>query len=355
MPQADTQDVAAPETPPADATPPVPEPSLSDAIKASLEETPPADEPTEEAAPEGETPPAETPPEAEPPPVAEPPKAEEPPVKKDLLEELGPLPENASNKTKERFERLTTGYKEVTAERDTLRTELEQAQYIADGWAQAVQKTGADVQQVATMFQYLEARNSPTPAGRRQAYETLKSELVALAKELGEEAPGVDPLEGHDDLREAVAIGSIEQSHAMELARARAAQKFQQQQFQQHQQSTHAEAIASSAVNSIRQYAGQKQRENEAEYQAKRGAVETYAQRIMADTTVTPNQWPGLIAAYYESIPMPAAAAAPPAPPRVPNPIRATGVGAGKSTGLAQEPKNTAEAIALAMRQSQRA
>jgi hypothetical protein len=357
MSQADTQEVAAPETPPVEETPPANEPSLADAIKASLEEdTPaPADDGGEaepkpvdsegtpvEAAPEGEAAPPEK--------AAEP--AVEPPAKKDLLEELGPLPENASVKTKERFERLTTGYKEVVAERDQVRQDLERASYIADGWAEAVARCGANTDQIATMFRYLEGRNSPSPEGRRQAYETLKSELVTLAKELGEEAPGVDPLEAHPDLKAAVEDLRIDQEYAREVAKARAAQKLGQQHVTQQHAEIAAQAEARNAVGSIREYAAAKQAENPAEFAAKQKAVEAYAQRVMQKHP--PAAWPQLIADYYETVPAAAApvAAAPVA--RVPNPIRSTGVGAGKATGLSQEPKNTKEAIQLSLQQSMR-
>ena len=366
MPKADAaQELATPETNTADTPPADDGPSMADAIRASLEETPPAAQPEAEPAEaagdaepkpvDSEGTPVEPPAEGDPPaPAEEPPAVEPPAAKKDLLEELGPLPDNASQKTKERFEKLTTGYKDVTRERDEAMQELEKARHIADGWADAVARTNADVQQVANMFRYLEGRNSPTPEGRRQAYELLKTELVALAKEIGEEAPGVDPLEGHPDLRAAVENLQIDEQHARELAKARTAQKFGQERYTAQQQETHAQAVANSAVMSIRQYAGAKQRENQAEFEAKRPAVEAYVQRIMQDPSITPTQWPGLVAAYYETAPMPQVAAAPPPPPRVPNPVRATGVGAGKSTGLSQEPGSIKEAIQMSLRQSAR-
>lgn len=228
-----------------------PEPTALDAINSALESITPkapdstgdaaGDEPeTDEAegeegtgeAPEGEAPAGEEDPEGEGPDGKKKDEAEETPEQKAarelaetpeqktarLAEETkkkpdpinDPIPQTVAPRTRER---ITSLIKEVK-DRDGI---VEQHRELFN----TIQSTGVSPENFGHTLTVLRLFNSDKIEDNRQAYIFLQSQVAEMAKKLGETVPGVDPLEGHADLKEAVEAQSISSQHAGELAAAR--------------------------------------------------------------------------------------------------------------------------------------
>ncbi|MDQ2150068.1 hypothetical protein RBI22_15220 [Alcaligenaceae bacterium C4P045] len=105
-----------------------------------------------------------------------------------------------------------------------------------------VAASGMDVNSFAQTMEYGRLANSDNPQDLQQALSLLDQQRSAIAKRLGVDVPGVDPLEDFPDLAEGVQNLNINRDHALEIARLRRheqnvqAQRQQQHQAQQDQQ-----------------------------------------------------------------------------------------------------------------------
>ncbi len=139
-----------------------------------------------------------------------------PPKKLDHVND--PIPEGLKGKTRERIEYLTSSVKSVTAERDTARQQL-------DTFTQAIRETNAPPEVFARHVEVLRLMNSADPAEQAQAVKFLRAAADNLAGAIGEDVPGKNPLEGHQDLIDDVEDGDLSRERAIEIARARNKEK----------------------------------------------------------------------------------------------------------------------------------
>ena len=182
-----------------------------------------------------------------------------------------------------------------------------------DEFVEMVSSTGASPEQFGKTLDYLTdihaAAKGDVEAAER-AYATLLPEVTALAKLLGKEIGGVvDPLEGHDDLREAVEDGDITRQHALELARARAQGNLRENTSRQQQEAQQAQQALDWLVR-FDQY----MTANDASYGAKRPMLDALVANIRA--TLPPTAWPEAVQRAYASIPTVQAAKPRPGPVR---------------------------------------
>ncbi len=167
-----------------------------------------------------------------------------PPKKLDHVND--PIPEGLKGKTRERIEYLTSSVKSVTAERDTARQQL-------DTFTQAIRETNAPPEVFARHVEVLRLMNSADPAEQAQAVKFLRAAADNLAGAIGEDVPGKNPLEGHQDLIDDVEDGDLSRERAIEIARARNKEKAAgdrngRDRQQTEQQRTHEAAIESARV-----------------------------------------------------------------------------------------------------------
>ena len=324
------------------ATPPA---DIMAAVEASIIEPLPD-------APPADTPPADAPPADQPPvdaPPADQPPADAPPADKPAdapsddakpSDEFGELPQDVKAETRERFNGLKTKYDEVV-QRATV------AEETAAKWHETIRSTGASPEQFGMVLQALKDVNSGTPEGLRRYYDALSAELAPVAKLLGIEAPGVDPLADHADLLERVENRALEREDALELARARAHGRLQetsQATTRQQEQAQQAHDQGMAAVTALGQ---QLRAADPAGFAAKLPFVTPLIDQVVAN--LPPSQWVSAITQAYATMPAPAPAPAPPAPagPVVPNGIRP---GPGGSAGnLDKKPGSALEAMDFAL------
>jgi hypothetical protein len=89
-----------------------------------------------------------------------------------------------------------------------------------------LQRNGISGEQFGGMVGYLAHRNSNDPTRLRAAFDTLAAEMQGLAKQLGIEAPGVDTLAFHPDLKRKVDDGELDRDTATAWAADKAKAEF---------------------------------------------------------------------------------------------------------------------------------
>lgn len=204
-----------PETPatPAEPAPEAPaaaEPSAVDLIAAAVGAEPAAEEPAADA-PAVDTPPADKPPLTD----EEKAKAEDERLEAEARA-LGLTKPNTTAVFKE-LSRAAARAKELEPEIETLRTQVAQQQEVFDH----LHQNNISGEQFGEAVMVLSFINSGDPVRMQRAYETLGNKMAELGRQLGLEAPGVDPLEAHPDLAQSVRDMELDRKHALEIAHGR--------------------------------------------------------------------------------------------------------------------------------------
>jgi hypothetical protein len=173
---------------------------------------------------------------------------------------------------------------------------------------QLVQGTGMTPQDFAQTLEFGRLVNSGDEKDVRVALEMLESQRAMLYQRLGVEAPGVDLLEGHEDLKQAVDNMEITRERAVELAKFRKseAQKVQQQknQTESMQRQQQIEQTVQQAAGAMEAYLST--RANEVDHPARMKIIAAHFQNpenLQAFiTTYEPHQWAATIKIMYDGI-----------------------------------------------------
>lgn len=256
-----------------------------------------------------------------------------------------PLPNALKKETKERIHTLVDMVKTTSGERDRYKRDFE------DLYG-AIEHSTANAQQYGQALEYIRMVNSNDRAQQEQALEFMQREVTILARALGKPVPGVNLLEGHQDIIDAVASGKITMEYANEIAGQRARGQHEQRVSQaaataQAQQTQHARAVSDgkAALNAV-----EAELKKDPHYAVKRPILIQQLKPLLA--TMHPSKWAEAFKHAYNALPAPAAAAqaAPNPRPAAPSPggsgntpLRA-GNPAG-SNGARSAPKTMEEAV----------
>lgn len=217
-------------------------------------------------------------------------------------------------------------------------------------------QTRATPEQYGQALDYLRMVNGSREE-REAALQFMVGEVAALAKMLGKPVPGVNMLEGHQDLIEDVGAGRMSLDRAQELAAARHQRDFtarstqrDQQSAQSHAQRTQEITAGKNALNAVEQ-----ELRSDPHYAAKRPILIETLKPVFA--TIPPSRWADTFRRAYKALPAPAAAR--PAPSGV-KPAAAPAAGAGNTPLRANNgagapvaaPKNLEEAIMAGVSQA---
>lgn len=192
----------------------------------------------------------------------------------------------------------------------------------------AIQATGATPQQYAQSLEYLRMVNSSDRSQQEQALEFMQREIATLARMLGKPVPGVNMLEGHDDLIHEVSTGRLPPERAQEIAAARAAAQHQTRQGQlrrqqdtQAQQQAEAQARGRADLNAL---GAQLQAMDPQGYAAKRAVLVNSLKPVFAK--IPPSEWAPTFKRAYDALPAPAVQRPTPPAASVPQntPLRAS-------------------------------
>jgi hypothetical protein len=253
-----------------------------------------------------------------------------------------PLPNALKKETKERVQTLVGMVKDTT-------TKLERVTAERDEMMGYIRETQATPEQYGQALTYLKLVNSPNREDKEQALEIMQAEVAALARMIGKPVPGVNILEGHDDLIADVAAQRMSMERAAELAAAREAQNFQRRQGETARQQSQAQLAANQAKETARTQLNaleQSLMANDPTYKQKRPILVAQLRPIFAQ--LHPSRWPAAFKHAYDAMPAPAAPRTTTGAPNVPRntPLRA-GNPAG---GSVPAPKNMLEAIELGLK-----
>lgn len=125
-----------------------------------------------------------------------------------------PIPTNVSQPTQERMRTLVKMTKELTTERDSVNSTLND---IVGG----VQRTGMTPSQYGEVLGFMTLFNSGDTEQQTKALELIEDMCDRLAATLGKERTIKDPLEAFPDLKTAVAQGQMTAQWAKQMAVAR--------------------------------------------------------------------------------------------------------------------------------------
>ena len=289
---------------------------------APADDTPPADEPPANDPPAGDegkpasklaamlddltddpnAPKPEAKPEKKPADKPAEPKAEDKP-KAPEQEEAELLEGVKSERGKERI-------RQVFAEKKQLEQDITE-------FRELVKSTGMSPQEFAQTLEFGRLVNSGDEKNLRVALEMIEGQRAMLYQKLGVEAPGVDLLQGHDDLKQAVDNMEITRERAVELAKYRKQQAEVQQRQQVEQQSVQQQQAFQQQVQ---QAAGAMEaylqtRANEVDHPARMKVITEHfknpANLQKFVSTYQPQQWAATIQMMYDNIQVPRAASSP--------------------------------------------
>jgi hypothetical protein len=191
--------------------------------------------------------------------------------------------------------------KQVFQEKKALEQDLTQ-------FRELVTSTGMSPQDFAQTLEFGRLVNSGDEKNLRVALEMIEGQRAMLYQKLGVEAPGVDLLQGHDDLKDAVDSMEITRERAVELAKYRKQQaevtqrqQAEQQSVQQHQAYEKQVQEAAGAMDAYLQT-----RANEVDHPARMKVItEHFKNPANLQTfiqTYEPNQWANTIRLMYDNI-----------------------------------------------------
>lgn len=256
-----------------------------------------------------------------------------------------PIPKELKQETRARIETLIKTTKEVTAERDEVKQNLD---YIVNG----LQATGTTTQQYGEVLSFMALFNSPDPAQKAQALEVLEDFADQLSTLIGKERRTTDPVAGHADLALAMKNGQITREYAKQLAitrnqatfrtRIEAGQTQEQNQQQQHAANLHNARIELTALENTL-------RASDPNYEAKKAMIVPILKPIMQQ--LPPSQWKAAFEQAYAQAQVQAPQRTVAKKPVVPanQPLRANKSGSGGGGAPAAGPKSMLDAINLAL------
>jgi len=235
-------------------------------------------------------------------------------------DEFGKLPDNTKKETKERFEVMRTKYDDLHRSHEKVQAELAEQVERSQQWVDTIKSTGTNPEQFSLLMDWARSVNSGTKEGLESGYVMLRETLQEMAKLLGKEAPGFDPLEQHPDLKEELDSGSISRQRALELAEARSAKNIVSAVEQDRRQQADYQQKRDGAMIGLREI-GNRIRTNDPFYAGKTKLLEVITETVLRSEQ-NPEKWPTLIEAAYYKLPNPTPPVASPIIAAVPTPIR---------------------------------
>jgi hypothetical protein len=239
-------------------------------------------------------------------------KALEPAKEAKPDDDLAP-PEGMKPASAERWGKLTERVKAAETERDQVRAEVQNVRDL-------VNRSGLAPEEFVNTLE-IGRLSKGTAAEKQQALKMIDEIRADLADELGIALPGIDPLEGHDDLKAMVENMEISPKAAAELALLRKSkQRTETVQAEQHtrtqavvQYEQQANNAAAAITQAIEANAGKPGYEAKVKYLESFFGDPAKVQQFLA--TYQPNQWQPAIQLMYDSYNVPVA-------PPTPQPLR---------------------------------
>lgn len=196
--------------------------------------------------------------------------------------------------------------RQVFAERKQLEQDINEVREL-------ISSTKMSPDEFAQTLEYGRLINSGDDKDLRVALEIIEGQRSALYQRLGVEAPGVDLLAGHEDLKNAVENLEITKERALELAKYRKADQEKQAAVQQQQQTQQQQAqyqkTVQDAAGAMESYLST--RANEVDHTARMEVIGNHfknpANLQEFVSKFEPHQWPTAIKLMYDGVVVPKA------------------------------------------------
>jgi hypothetical protein len=223
-----------------------------------------------------------------------------------------PLPNALKRETKERIQTLVSMVKEKDTTLQTVQSERDEILGM-------ITETRASPEQYGQMLGYLKLVNSPDRADKERALAVMQNEVATLARMLGKPVPGVNMLQGHDDLIEEVSVGRLSQERAQEIAAARARAQYELQAGQATRQQTEAQEARNRVVTEGRQQlaALEASLKSDPHYLAKKAVLVKTLRPVFS--RIDPREWGATFKRAYDALPAPVVPR--PTPTPTPTPV----------------------------------
>lgn len=238
------------------------------------------------------------------------------------------MPEGLSEKAQERFRKLASRVHEYAEAAQAAQRDIQ-------AFREVISETGASPQDFGQALDYLRAVNRGDMQGALRMLDEQRR-MISLA--MGQPIPGADALAEFPDLRQRVEAYQMDESAALEIARARVMQREQMRQHQSQQQGMQRQQAQqqerANAIGMIDQM-GAQWTKSDPDYQAKESVILKQLPSIAQQ--FPPGMWAHQVRMLYDTLsamPMPQPARTTPAP------LRASGQTAG-----AREPGSMLEAL----------
>lgn len=210
----------------------------------------------------------------------------------------------AGVKTERGKERL----QKMLAERKQARTQLEQLQGF-------IRNSGLDMDAFSNLMAIARMVSSPDPEIQSKGLMALDSVRSELYKQIGKEAPGVDLLDGFDDLKKKVDSMELSREDALSIAKGRAVEMRQAGEMKQKQliaqEHQRLQSFGDTAIKAFQQ------RSNDPFFSAKVDEIQKYFSKPgMIEQfvrTTPPERWGDSLLWLYDHVQPPAGSASRPA------------------------------------------
>jgi hypothetical protein len=228
-------------------------------------------------------------------------------AKKAITEDDLKMPDGLSAKAQERFQKLSSGYKEAQTKIADIEARYEQSAAANMEFVQTMDAVGAGPDQLNTFIDYM----SHIKAGDlEKAHAILSAELNEISLRMGKELPGVDLLKDYPDLLEDVENLDISRERAIEIAKNRAIQakdtRVQTQTQQQEQQTQQVQMLKENSLKEVDKVMMQL-KNNDVDYPVKERIImeskdgkPSILQRIVQGSH--PSQWLSQLTLAYDAI-----------------------------------------------------
>lgn len=219
-----------------------------------------------------------------------------------LIQEMGVKSERGQERIKQVFAKA----KEAEGKATQLEADITE-------FREMVTSTGMTPTEFAETLEFGRLLKSGDETSLKTALEMVNQQRELICKQLGIEAPGVDPLADFPELKKSVDNMEVSRAHALELARY----KRQDQTRQQVQQTQHTSQQQMQEYQQTLKQAGDtaeayfKTREKEVDFPVRIAQIQTkfkdpaFVNEFV--TTYEPKQWVGILKMMYDSVVVPAA------------------------------------------------
>ena len=255
-----------------------------------------------------------------------------------------PLPNALKRETKERFQTVVTALKDKDHQLQRTNEDL-------NAMLEPIERSRATPAQYRQALDYIGLVNSGSIEDREKALQFMQNEMRALAASLGRTVPGINFLEGQNDLIQAISSGQISQEYAMQIAAQRAKDASaravnQRMQADQAQRQTH-EGERQRGLQELT--AAGKEFQSDPQYKLKKDILVKSLAPIFQ--TSHPSTWAASFREAYKNLVLPAPAPAPTPAPRPAAPSNTPLRAANPAGGQQGAPKSSFDAVESALAQ----